>query len=118
VTIINERELREGAKAAKADVVIAPSDIIGNILATATASNEIVGAFLPGKFGGKNIAEFTIINEGLTTAAIEQAAPLLMITRAGESFSNKGKDFTLETGDQIYVMANHDAILKLRKLLR
>ena len=60
VTIINERELREGAKAAKADVVIAPSDIIGNILATATASNEIVGAFLPGRFGGKNIAEFTI----------------------------------------------------------
>jgi len=29
VTIINERELREGAKAAKADIVVAPSDIIG-----------------------------------------------------------------------------------------
>jgi Trk K+ transport system NAD-binding subunit len=118
VTIINERELREGAKAAKADVVIAPSDIIGNILATATASNEIVGAFLPGKFGGKNIAEFIVSKEGLKTGDIEEIAPLLMITRGGESFANKGKDFVLQTGDEIYVMANHDAILKLRKLTR
>jgi voltage-gated potassium channel len=118
ITIINERELREGAKAAKADVVIAPSDIIGNILATATSSNEIVGAFLPGRFGGKNIAEFTITKEGLNNGAIEQVAPLLLIIRAGESFPNKGKDFALETGDQIYVLADHNAIVKLRKLVQ
>ena len=118
VTIINERELREGAKAAKADVVIAPSDIIGNILATATASNEIVGAFLPGRFGGKNIAEFTITKDGLTTGIIEQVAPLLLINRAGEFFPNKSTDFILETGDQIYVMADHKTILKLRKIVQ
>jgi Trk K+ transport system NAD-binding subunit len=118
ITIINERELREGAKAAKADVVIAPSDIIGNILATATSSNEIVGAFLPGRFGGKNIAEFTITKEGLNNGAIEQVAPLLLIIRAGESFPNKGKDFALETGDQIYVLADHNGIVKMRKLVQ
>jgi len=118
VTIINERELREGAKAAKADVVVAPSDIIGNILATATASNEIVGAFLPGRFGGKNIAEFTIINPGLKSGDVEQIAPLLLINRGGESMPNKGKDFVLETGDQIYVLADHNAIMKLRKMIR
>jgi voltage-gated potassium channel len=118
VTIINERELREGAKAAKADVVIAPSDLIGNILATATASNEIVGAFLPGRFGGENIAEFTITKDGLKTAAIEEVAPLLLINRGGEFSPNKGKDFVLETGDQIYVLADHHAITRLRKLVR
>jgi len=118
ITIINERELREGAKAAKADVVIAPSDIIGNILATATASNEIVGAFLPGRFGGKDIAEFTITKEGLHNGAIEQIAPLLLINRGGESFPNKDKDFVLETGDQIYILADHNAIIKLRKLVQ
>ena len=112
------RELREGAKAAKADVVIAPSDIIGNILATATSSNEIVGAFLPGRFGGKNIAEFTITKEGLNNRDIEQVAPLLLINRAGESFPNKDKDFALETGDQIYVLADHNAIVKMRKLVQ
>jgi Trk K+ transport system NAD-binding subunit len=99
-------------------VVIAPSDIIGNILATATSSNEIVGAFLPGRFGGKNIAEFTITKEGLNNGAIEQVAPLLLIIRAGESFPNKGKDFALETGDQIYVLADHNGIVKMRKLVQ
>jgi voltage-gated potassium channel len=118
VTIINERELREGAKAAKADVVVAPSDIIGNILATATASNEIVGAFLPGRFGGKNIAEFTIVKEGSTTGSIEQIAPVLLINRGGESLPNKSSDFVLQPGDQIYVLADHNAIIKLRKIIK
>jgi voltage-gated potassium channel len=118
VTIINERELREGAKAAKADVVVAPSDIIGNILATATASNEIVGAFLPGRFGGKNIAEFTIVNTGLKSGDVEQIAPLLLIHRGETSIPNKDKDFILEPGDQIYVLADHNAIIKLRKFIR
>ena len=118
VTIINERELREGAKAAKADIVVAPSDIIGNILATATASNEIVGAFLPGRFGGKNIAEFTITKDGLKIETIEQVAPLLLITRGGESFPSKGKDFILEKGDQIYVLTDHKSIAKLRLLVK
>jgi voltage-gated potassium channel len=118
VTVINERELREGAKAAKADVVVAPSDIIGNILATATASNEIVGAFLPGRFGGKNIAEFTITQDGLTSGTIEGIAPLLLINRKGESIPNKGKDFILQTGDQIYVLADHNSIVKLRKIVK
>ena len=118
VTIINERELREGAKAAKADVVFAPSDIIGNILATATTSNEIVGAFLPGRFGGKNIAEFTIVKEGLTTGSIEQIAPVLLINRGGESLPNKSSDFVLQTGDQIYILADHNAIVKLRKIIK
>ena len=118
VTIINERELREGAKAAKADVVIAPSDIIGNILATATTSNEIVGAFLPGRFGGKNIAEFTIVNTGLKSGDVEQIAPLLLIHRGETSIPNKDKDFILEPGDQIYVLADHNAIIKLRKFIR
>jgi Trk K+ transport system NAD-binding subunit len=118
VTIINERELREGAKAAKADVVVAPSDIIGNILATATTSNEIVGAFLPGRFGGKNIAEFTIVKEGLTTGSIEQIAPVLLINRGGESLPNKSSDFVLQPGDQIYVLADHNAIIKLRKIIK
>ena len=118
VTIINERELREGAKAANADVVIAPSDIIGNILATATASNEIVGAFLPGKFGGKNIAEFTITKDGLKIETIEEVAPLLLITRGGESFPSKGKDFILEKGDQIYVLTDRKSIAKLRLLVK
>jgi len=118
VTIINERELREGAKAAKADVVIAPSDIIGNILATATTSNEIVGAFLPGRFGGKNIAEFTIINTGLKSGDVEQIAPLLLVHRGEASIPTKDKDFILEPGDQIYVLADHNAIIKLRKFIR
>jgi len=51
-----------------------------------------VGAFLPGRFGGKNIAEFTITKDGLKIETIEQVAPLLLITRGGESFPSKGKD--------------------------
>lgn len=41
ITIVNEKELGEGAKAAQADVVIAPSEIMGQILAVSTVSSEI-----------------------------------------------------------------------------
>jgi len=54
----------------------------------------------------------------LNNRDIEQVAPLLLINRAGESFPNKGEDFVLETGDQIYVLADHNAIVKLRKLVQ
>jgi voltage-gated potassium channel len=118
VTIVNERELSEGAKIAKADVVIAPSDIIGHMLAAATASNEIVGAFLPGRFGGKSIAEFVIEKNGLKSEILEQVAPVLMINRGGEIFSSRGKDYVLEKGDKVYVLADHKSIARLRVLVR
>jgi Trk K+ transport system NAD-binding subunit len=54
----------------------------------------------------------------LNNRAIEQVAPLLLINRGGESFPNKDKDFALETGDQIYVLADHNAIVKMRKLVQ
>lgn len=117
VTIVNERELREGAKIAQADIVIAPSDIIGHLLATATVSNEVVGAFLPDKLGGKNIAEFEINKSGLKSGTVEHISPLLLINRSGELFSSVGKDFILEIGDKIYVLADHKSIAKLRVLV-
>ena len=118
VTIVNERELSEGAKVAHADVVIAPSDIIGHILAAATASNEIVGAFLPGRLGGKSIAEFEIKKSGLKSGNLEIIAPVLLVNRDGELFSSGGKDFPLEKGDKVYVLADHKLIKKLRVLVQ
>lgn len=118
VTIVNEREVAEGAKVAKADVVIAPSDIIGHLLAAATASDEIVGAFLPGRFNGKSIAEFTIEKGGMKSGMLEKVAPVLLINRGGELFSSGGKDFVLEKGDKVYLLADHKSITKLRALLR
>lgn len=118
VTIVNEKELREGAKVAHADMVIAPSDIIGHILATATASNEIVGAFLPGRLDGKSIAEFEIKKSGLKSGNLEKVAPVLLVSRGGELFSSGGKDFPLEKGDKVYVLADHKLITKLRVLIQ
>jgi voltage-gated potassium channel len=118
VTIVNDRELTEGAKLAKADVVIAPSDIIGDMLAMATSSNEIAGAFLPGKLGGKSIAEFTIKKNGMKSGMVEQVAPVLLINRGGESLPRKSNDFVLEKGDQIYVLADPKAIIQLRSLFQ
>ena len=48
---------------------------------------------------------------------IEQVAPLLLIIRGGESIPNKGKDFVLEIGDQIYVLADHKSIVKMRSIM-
>jgi voltage-gated potassium channel len=118
VTIVNERELSEGAKVAHADVVIAPSDIIGHILAAATASNEIVGAFLPGRLGGQSIAEFEIHKSGLKSGNLEKVAPVLLINREGELFSSGGKDFPLEKGDKVYLLADNRLIKKLRVLVQ
>ena len=50
--------------------------------------------------------------------AWEQIAPLLLIHRGETSIPNKDKDLILEPGDQIYVLAGHNAIIKLRKMIR
>jgi Trk K+ transport system NAD-binding subunit len=117
ITIINEKELGDGARAAQADVVIAPSEIMGQILAVSTVSSEIAGVFTSDKMKGKGIAEFEIKREGIRLADLERICPVLLIVRKGSLLSNVDKDFLLEKGDVTYVLTDHKALTAFRAFI-
>jgi len=117
ITIVNERELAEGLKSAQADTVITPSDIIGQMLAVSTVSGEVAGAFTSPEIGTRGIADFEIKREGMKVSELERFSPVLLIVRSGHVYSSMGKDFELEMGDTVYVLTDHDSIMKLETFL-
>ena len=117
VTIVNEKELMEEAKAAQADVVISPSDIMGQILAVSTVSKEVAGVFTSDRMRGKGIAEFEIKREGMKLADLEQICPVLLIIRKGNFLSNVSKEFLMEKGDIVYALTDHEALVAFRDFI-
>jgi voltage-gated potassium channel len=117
VTIVNENELMDEAKAAQADVVIAPSDIIGHILAVSAISKEVAGVFTSDRMRGKEIAEFEIEREGLKRADLEKICPVLLIIREGNLLSDVSKEFLIKKGDIVYTLTDHESLVAFRGFL-
>ena len=118
ITILNEKELREEAKAAQADVVITPSDIMGQILAVSTVSSEIAGVFTSDRLMGKGIAEFEIKRADVKLGELERVCPVLLIIRKGNILSNVGREFQLEKGDVVCALTDHKLLVKFRALVQ
>jgi Trk K+ transport system NAD-binding subunit len=114
ITIVNEKEMGEGVRSAQADVVITPSEIMGQVLAVSTVSSEIAGVFTTDKMKGKGIAEFEIKRDGIKLGDLEKICPVLLISRKTRLLSNAGQDFTLEKGDIVYALTDHEALVAFR----
>jgi Trk K+ transport system NAD-binding subunit len=117
ITIINNQELEEGAKAAQADVVIAPSDLMGQILAMSVISDDAAGLFISERLKGKRMAEFEIKREHVKLEEIEKISPVLLIIRKGTILSNVGKEFQIEKGDIVYALTDHESMDDLRAFI-
>lgn len=117
ITIVNNRELIDGAKAAQADTIISPPDLIGQILAISAVSNKLAGAFISDKLGFRGISEFEIKKKGIKLGALEHLSKVLLILRKDELMSNVGGEFLLEQGDRVYLLADNESVIKLRAML-
>jgi len=117
ITIINDKDLYESAKDAQADVVIAPNDMAGQILALSTISDEITGVLLSDRMHGRHIAEFAVAKGGYKIKELNMICPVLMVLRDGEVVSTFAEDFVLKAGDFMFTLTDHEKITQFRQRL-
>lgn len=117
ITIINDKDLYESAKDAQADVVIAPNDMAGQILALSTISDEVTGVLLSERMRGRHIAEFAITKGGFKIKELNTICPVLMVLREGEVIATFLDDFTLKGGDFIFALTDHEKIIEFKQKL-
>lgn len=117
VSIINDKELLESAKAAGADTVAPIYDIIGQMLASSTISNEVAGIVLSEKLKSKYVVGFEITSQGLKYGDIDRGDPILLVYRNNEIIHNLTADFELQKGDFVYVLADNQSAASFKKRL-
>jgi voltage-gated potassium channel len=114
ITVVNDRDLTEAANASGADVVIAPYEFVGQILAMSTVSRSVTGVFIRGEFRSSQISEF-LLPEGKSVALkygdLNRIAPVVMVSRKGELLTNPKDEFELSGGDTLYVLTDHDSLI-------
>ncbi|MGC8601645.1 MAG: potassium channel family protein [Thermoprotei archaeon] len=114
VAIVNDKELVEGAKTAGSDVVIVPSDLLGNVLALSAISDEVEGVFIGNSLGFRHIASFEIRRDGVNYEELKGVSPVLFVKRGNEIiYDLEGK--TLRSGDRVYVLIDHNSLEKFRE---
>jgi Trk K+ transport system NAD-binding subunit len=117
VSIINDKELVESAKAAGADTVAPIYDMIGQMLASSTISNEVTGIVLSEKLKSKYVVGFEIISQGIKYEDIDKGDPILLVYRNNETFHNMTADFELQKGDFVYVLADNQSAASFKNRL-
>jgi len=120
ITIVNDDELYEAAVASGADVVVAPYELAGQILAMSTVSKGVSAVFVKGNMKDKFIAEFTVNREGVAMRFSELcrlASVIMVLNREGQLLPNPPDDYTVETGDTIYVLTERGELLELEHRL-
>ena len=117
VSIINDKELLESAKAAGADTVAPIYDIIGQMLASSTISNEVAGIVLSEKLKSKYVVGFEITSQGLKYGDIDRGDPILLVYRNNEIIHNLTADFGLQKGDFVYILADNQSAASFKKRL-
>ncbi|MDG6925773.1 MAG: NAD-binding protein [Nitrososphaerota archaeon] len=120
ITIVNDRDLAEAADASGADVVLAPYEFAGQVLAASTVSRSVAAVFIKGEFKSKQISEF-ILPEGkpikVRYSDLNGVAPVVMVSRKGELFTNPPDDLQLKEGDTLYVLTDHSSLVAFQEAL-
>ncbi len=114
VSVVNDKELIEGAKIAGADVVVVPSELIANVLALSAISDEVEGVFLNNSLGFRHVASFLVEKDGVDYKDIKGICPILFVKRGNEViYDLEGK--TLRGGDRVYVLTDHNSLEAFRE---
>ncbi len=118
ITIINERELLEGARESGADLAVSLHDLIGEIRVISTISKEITGVFLTNRLKSRHIAEFEITISRIKYGDLKGICPILMIFRKNEVIYDMSGDFQPQSGDFIFALIDHESLKTFRERLR
>jgi voltage-gated potassium channel len=117
ISIVNDKELVESAKAAGSDTVAPIYDIIGRMLASSTISNEVAGIVVSEKLQSKYVVGFEITAQGIKYGDIDRGDPILLVYRNGEIIHNMAADFELQKGDFLYMLADNQSAASFKKRL-
>jgi voltage-gated potassium channel len=118
ITVINDRDLAEAATASGADVVLAPYELTGQLLALSTVSKGVSAIFVKGSFKSKHISEFVIDGTGRASySELNRIAPIVMVSRGGKTTMNPEEKFGLQRGDVIYAMTDGHSLAVLEQEL-
>jgi voltage-gated potassium channel len=117
VSIINDKELIESAKAAGADYVAPIYDMIGQMLASSAVSNESAALVFSERLKSKHVVGFEINSQGIKYGDIDKGDPILLVYRNNETIHNLTADFELEKGDFVYVLADNQSAASFKKRL-
>ena len=120
ITVVNDRDMAEAATASGADIVLAPYELTGQLLALSTVSKGISAIFVKGSFKSKHISEFVVDGPGKADYVdLNRIAPIVMVSRGGRTTMNPDARFSLEHGDIIYAMTDGRSLAALeQELLR
>ena len=120
VSIINDKELIDSAKAAGADSVAPIYDMIGQMLAlrvSSTILNDAADLVLSEKLKSKYVVGFEINSQGIKYGDIDKGDPILLVYRNNETIHNLTADFELQKGDFVYVLADNQSAASFKKRL-
>jgi Trk K+ transport system NAD-binding subunit len=117
VSIINDKELIESAKAAGADYVAPIYDMIGQMLASSAVSNEGAGLVFSERLKSKHVVGFEINSQGIKYGDIDKGDPILLVYRNNEIIHNLTTDFELQKGDFVYVLADNQSAASFKNRL-
>ncbi|HVP16226.1 MAG TPA: NAD-binding protein [candidate division Zixibacteria bacterium] len=117
ISIVNDKDLVESAKAAGSDTVAPIYDIIGRMLASSTISNEVAGIVLSEKLKSKYVVGFEITAQGIKYGDVDRGDPILLVYRNGEIIHDMTADFELQKGDFLYILADNQSAASFKKRL-
>jgi voltage-gated potassium channel len=118
ITVINDRDMADAATASGADVVIAPYELIGQLLALSTVSKGISAIFVKGNFKSKHISQFVLDGAGKASyGELDKVAPIVMVSRGGKTVMSPDEGSGLERGDIVYAMTDTDSLVAFEKEL-
>ena len=116
ITVINDRDMADAATASGADVVIAPYELTGQLLALSTVSNGVTGIFVKGSFKSKYICQFVVDGAGKASyAELDKVAPIVMVSRGGKTVMSPDEGSGLERGDIVYAVTDDDSLVAFEK---
>ncbi|PSN85093.1 hypothetical protein B9Q02_07665 [Candidatus Marsarchaeota G1 archaeon BE_D] len=119
ITIVNDEELYEAALSSGADVVVAPFELTGQILAMSTVSKGVSAVFVKGSMKNKFIAEFQVNREvSIRFGELCKSVSVIMVlTKNGELLANPQDDYIVKTGDVIYVLVDSSNLVEVETRL-
>jgi len=115
ISVVNDRELVDGARTAGADVTLIPDELIGNVLALSTISDEVEGVFLSPELKSRHVAAFLVEEEGIKYSDVKGICPVLFVKRDDQIIYDLEDNMELNKGDKIYVMTDHESLIAFRE---
>jgi Trk K+ transport system NAD-binding subunit len=121
ITVVNDKDHKDAALTSGADIVVAPYEIVGQILAMSTVSNAISAIFVGGSLKSRHVAEFDIEDvdkvEPTRFWELSKMAPIIMVQRGDRILVNLPDQFGIQKGDKLYVLVDHTSLLAFEREL-